>query len=441
MVLKMKTQTKKTVLHGWHEEQGAHMSTFAGYHMPLWYSTGAKEEHLAVIQGAGLFDTSHMSTLLLEGRGARDLLQLCFSKDLDYCIGVKKGHLIPGRCIYGVFLDPRAHVIDDAILYQLSANRFVVVVNAGMGQIIERHLQEQSGEGDVRINDVSESLGKIDIQGPAAAWILEKVLADPHRVFEKLLYFSFKGGVEEGEYVNTEVLLQDSTPILLSRTGYTGEFGFELFVPCEKVVDVWEQLLDVGANCLLPCGLAARDSLRVGAKLPLSHQDIGDWPFLETPWKFALPLDEMGGFTKKFIGSDILLIQEPENYTYAFAGYDPRKISLEHSSHVEDSNEMHLGHLLSCTTDMAIDRIENRIVSLATPLNSGRPKEFSPHGLACGFVCVSRPLQDGENVFLVDGKRRITIEIREDLRPDRTARNRMQSMLVNHGGKKNERVA
>ena len=96
---------KTTPLHSWHVEHNANMAAFGGYEMPLWYPAGAKAEHLAVINAAGLFDTTHMAVLTLKGPKVHGLLQTCFSKDLDRCIGPQKGPLASGRCVYGVFLD------------------------------------------------------------------------------------------------------------------------------------------------------------------------------------------------------------------------------------------------------------------------------------------------------------------------------------------------
>ena len=169
------------------------MGVFGGYEMPLWYRTGAKHEHLSVLVNAGLFDTSHMSVLGVSGPDAFDLLQLCFSKNLSACLGAASTPLTPGRCVYGVFLNPNGHLIDDAIVFRLAEDEFLVVFNAGMGAATSRHLAANTGSQRVRIVDFTDRLGKIDIQGPKAAKALSRVLSDPAMVFEKLTYFSFKG--------------------------------------------------------------------------------------------------------------------------------------------------------------------------------------------------------------------------------------------------------
>lgn len=428
----MEHTMKTTPLHGWHVGQSANMATFGGYDMPLWYPSGAKAEHLAALTGAGLFDTSHMAVLTLHGPCVRDLLQRTFSKDLERCIGPKKGPLLPGRCVYGVFLDPSGGVIDDAIVYQCTDQDYMLVVNASMGGPIAVHLrQEQQGRPGAEIVDHTDRVGKMDLQGPAAGRILARILANPEQVFEKMVYFSFKGSFNPQLLPAGPITLQDGTPLMVSRTGYTGEFGFELFIAPEHIEKLWNLLLDAGQpEGILTCGLAARDSLRAGAGLPLSHQDIGPWLFACNPWLFVLPWDEQGAaFTKEFIGSAALLAASSAPCTLAYAGFDPRKITISDKSLVTDLDGKPLGTILTCTTDMAIDRVGNAIVGIATPIEAGRPEPFTPRGLCCGFVRIEGALPFGTEVVLTDGKRKLKVEIRDQIRPDRTARKPLHTIL------------
>lgn len=405
------------------------MARFGGYDMPLWYPAGARAEHLAVIEAAGIFDTSHMAVLGLRGDGARDLLQRSFTKDLDRCQGRDKGPLPVGRGVYGVFLAADGTVIDDAIVYRLDQAAWMVVVNAGMGALVGGHLERQGGAG-VRITDYSDRLGKMDLQGPLAARILAAVLHDPGPVLAGMRYFSCKGGFGEIQ-TPMPVRLRDGTPLLLSRTGYTGEFGFELFVAGDRIEPLWQTVLAAGRDLgLLPCGLAARDSLRTGAVLPLSHQDIGPWPFVNNPWLFALPWGDGGkGFSKDFLGAQALRDDPGDAFTLPFAGFDPRKITVGKDTFVTDLRGDTIGQVLTCVTDMAIDRVGAIIVSKATPPAAGRPADFKPRGLSCGFIKVNRPLAIGDVVVITDGRRRIRVEIRNDIRPHRSARHPITSML------------
>ena len=414
---------KQTRLHGWHEDHGANMALFGNYHMPLWYATGAKTEHLAVIRSVGIFDTSHMAAVAIKGVGAWDLLQRCLSKDLDRCVGARHDPLVEGRCVYGVFLHENGEVLDDAIAYQLKGDHFLVIVNAGMGEPVSRHLAAAGSDLKVTVEDLTDRVGKMDIQGPASGTLVARLIKEPRAVLAGLPYFSFKGGFDE-QRSTSEVELLDGTPLLLSRTGYTGEFGFELFVNIEQLVPLWEKVLEAGADLgVVACGLAARDSLRAGAVLPLSHQDIGHWPFANNPWQFALPLDDKGGFTKDFIGHDALKKAEAQPCTLPFAGFDPRKIPAEEKNFVTTEDGERCGIILTSTTDMAIGRRDGEIVGVA------EEPDFAAKGLSCGFVKVDREFAPGSIVLLSDGKRKIKVEIRKDVRPGRTARKSMQSML------------
>ncbi len=418
---------KKTPLYQWHTKNNANMSEFGSYLMPLWYPQGVKKEHCGVIESAGIFDTSHMAAVILEGGGCRDLLQKTFTKDLDHCLGPKKNPLHSGRCVYGIFLKESGHTLDDAIVYHVAGDRYMVVVNAGMGAALCTHLKKYQENLDVTITDLTDDLGKIDIQGPSSATILAEILEQPDQAFTKFVYFSFKGWFETD--ATESVMLKDGTPILLSRTGYTGEFGFEIFLRPDSIVDVWQMLLERGGDSIVPCGLAARDSLRAGAVLPLSHQDIGDWPFLNNPWIFALPFDEQGIFTKEFIGSEALQNNPSAPHTYAFAGFSPRKIPIGANSSVLDTAGNHLGDILTCTTDMAIERLGDNIISMASSRQDGKPENFKPKGLSCGFVKVKHEIPVGERVILTDGKHKVEVEIRKDVRPARSARKPLVEMM------------
>lgn len=424
----MENKVKKTLLHAWHVDRGANMAQFGDYDMPLWYPAGAKQEHLVVLNSAGIFDTSHMCTVLVQGTDALDLLQRCFTKNLAACLGLKAAPLVPGRSVYGAFLTPAGEVIDDAIIFQIDANDYMLVVNAGMGAPIAAHLVENSAGGQLSITDLTDNLGKLDVQGPAAAKIISAVIQDPASVFDRLPYFSFKGYFSGSSARSADVRLTDGTPILLSRTGYTGEFGFEIFVEPDQFTRTWDLIFDAGQKFdLMPCGLAARDSLRAGAVLPLSHQDIGHWLFLNNPWPFALPYDaDQSGFTKSFIGSAALLEAEKADYTVPFAGSDLRKVSTADPTVVLDESGKEIGSVLTCATDMAIGRHEGQIFSIASP---DKPDGFKPRGLCCGFVKVKEPLEVGQIVHLKDNRRQIKVEIVNDIRPARTARKAIGTFL------------
>lgn len=406
---------RKTVLHPRHLALGGNMAPFGGWDMPLWYRAGAVKEHLAVIQAAGIFDTSHMDVLFVEGGSARDFLNRAFTRDI--------AGLQPGRVAYGAFLDAEGNCLDDATVYPFPDNRLAVVVNAGMGPVVLRHLQSLPGAEGTTLREPNTRLAKIDVQGPASVGVMRRLLEDADSLFAKFPYFTFKGDFDSAR---SDVFMAGNTPLLLSRTGYTGELGFELYMPLDKAVGIWDALLREGeSEGMLPCGLAARDSLRAGAVLPLSHQDIGHWPFINHPWPFALPLSESEPltFTKQFVGSDALLAKAAScPHTLAFVGFDPRRVDAHAARVLHDGRDV--GEVLTIVSDMAIGRVDGKVRSLASP---ERPEGWSPRGLACGFVKVAEKLEPGVEIILKDGRREIRAEIVSDIRPARTARKKLQS--------------
>ncbi len=386
---------KTTPLNRWHRANNANMADFGGFDMPLWYATGVKNEHLGVLESAGIFDTSHMACVTVRGDDALDLLQLCHTRDL--------AGLAQGRCAYGAILDEQGHTIDDAIVYCLAPGDYLVCVNAGMGETVAAHLAGHGRALAVTIEDLTGRIAKIDIQGKNSLRILRPLIQSPEQVFDSMPYFSFKGHMDPASAGASQVVLTDGTPVLLSRSGYTGEFGFEIFIAPERAVDLWTRILGAGkAYNVIPCGLGARDSLRAGAVLPLSHQDIGPWKFINHPWMFALPFKpDVSGFTKAFIGDRALLDPGEAFYTYAFVGENLRKVSSGQKAQVFDLEGNLLGSVLTCATDMGIGWIDRKIVSIASP---DRPEGFVPKGLSCGFVRVNLPLEMGSKVVLKENK-------------------------------------
>lgn len=411
----------QTALHATHQALGATLVDFGGWDMPLWYPTGAVKEHLAVIQAAGLFDIGHMAGLLVSGPDALEMLQWTFTKDLS---------LSGPRAAYGAFLDAEGGVVDDSIIYPLSEGRYFVVLNVGKGERIASQLEEwgQANGKSVVVRNLAGTYAKLDLQGPATVRVMRKLLENPDAVFEGLTYFSFKGDIELDR---SSIRLTDGTPIFLSRTGYTGEQGFEIFVPYGQAVSVWNAILEAGKDeGVIPCGLAARDSVRAGAMLPLSQQDIGPWPFVNNPWPFTLPRDEEGKWTKDFWGRAALeaaLASGSAPHTYAYCGFDPRKVtSADHHTHPQVLLDgAVIGDVLTCVADVSIGRVDGHIFSIASP---DKPEGFAPKGLVCGFIRVDRALEPGTRLVLADQRRKLNVEIVTDIRPARTARRKLGSL-------------
>ena len=236
-----------TPLHSWHIAHKAKMAPFAGWDMPIQY-TGIVAEHMHTRVKASLFDICHMGEFILKGPGAGEALGKALTHNLET--------LKPGRCRYGFLLNEQGGTLDDLIVYHIEADHYMIVVNAacraGDFAAISSRLPTR-----LSLEDVSDSMGKIDLQGPASFDVLEQVLPGPWR---QMPYF----GMVRAEF--------DGAPLLVSRTGYTGELGVELYLPLKKVTAMWETCLtDPNVQA---AGLGARDTLRLEAGLPLYGQDL-----------------------------------------------------------------------------------------------------------------------------------------------------------------------
>ncbi|WP_029895183.1 glycine cleavage system aminomethyltransferase GcvT [Desulfohalovibrio reitneri] len=240
---------KRTPLATWHTENGARMVDFAGWEMPVQYE-GIIKEHNHTRSQASLFDISHMGEFLVSGSGSLDALDNVVTQNLS-TLGV-------GKCRYGFMLNERGGVIDDLILYRLEDQEFMLVVNGAREDIdytwISRHLPE-----GVQLKNVSGETAKIDLQGPRALEALEAGLGGS---WGFLKYFNFTKAEFEG------------SSMLVSRTGYTGELGYELYLPWNLAPALWERLAAV--DFVKPAGLGARDTLRLELGYPLYGQDIDE---------------------------------------------------------------------------------------------------------------------------------------------------------------------
>jgi aminomethyltransferase len=245
---------KKTVLCEIHRALGAKMVPFAGWEMPVNYPTGVIEEHLAVRTRAGLFDVSHMGQIRVSGPAALPFIQYLTTNDA--------APLAPGQIQYTLVCYPNGGAVDDTTLYRLGPEEYLFCVNASRSDEDFAWMQTIAAEKefDVRLENLSDTYGLLALQGPAAAAILGKVSdAD----LAALPYFHFQSGQTAG------------VTALISRTGYTGEDGFELYLPVNETVAVWNALLDAGRKeGMAPVGLGARDTLRLEKKYALYGHEL-----------------------------------------------------------------------------------------------------------------------------------------------------------------------
>jgi len=249
----MNDTLKKTPLHDVHLGLGAKMVPFAEYEMPVQYPTGITEEHRAVRAVAGLFDVSHMGEYLIHGPQALDLVQLVSVNDA--------GSLAVGRCQYSAMCGEDGGVRDDIVVYHMP-DHYMVVVNASRRAEDWAWLVEHAEGLDVTLEDRSDDIGLLALQGPRAQEILDP-LADLS--LDDVAYYHFTEGTVAG------------CRATISRTGYTGEDGFELYVAEEDSVAVWSAIFEQGEGSgLLPCGLGARDSLRLEMGFALYGNELDE---------------------------------------------------------------------------------------------------------------------------------------------------------------------
>jgi len=239
----------RTPLFGNHTTLGARMVDFAGWEMPVQY-TGILGEHRHTRTAASLFDTCHMSEFLIRGPGAQSALRTALACRVD--------GLRVGRCRYGFLLNADGRVIDDLICYRLAPEEFMIAANAGRRQADGEALSGRVGH-EVEFADVSDETGKIDLQGPAA---LDALLEVSDAAARALPYY----GVARMDVAGMNTLV--------SRTGYTGELGFELYVPAAAVRALWDRLLAVPG--VEPAGLGARDTLRLEMGYPLYGHELDE---------------------------------------------------------------------------------------------------------------------------------------------------------------------
>jgi aminomethyltransferase len=253
-----------TALYDQHKKAGASFTDFGGWQMPLKYTSELAEHH-AVRNAAGLFDLSHMGEVWVTGPDAGAFL--------DYALAGKLSAIAVGKAKYSLICDADGGIIDDLISYRRpsseeGADKYLVVPNAGNAKAVAAVLAERAANFDVVVEDASAETSLIAVQGPAAeAILLTLVPAEQHALVTELKYYA---AVEVGLTVNGTV-----QTLLLARTGYTGEDGFEIYVPNEDAAGLWEALLDAGAaHGLIPAGLACRDSLRLEAGMPLYGNEL-----------------------------------------------------------------------------------------------------------------------------------------------------------------------
>ena len=234
---------KRTTLYDEHVKRDARMVDFAGWEMPIQYPTGINQEHLAVRERAGLFDVSHMGEIRVTGEAATDFL--------SYATLNNPAKLTPGRAQYSMLPNDRGGLIDDLYIYCEGKSEYLVVCNASNVSEVVPHLERLAQDYEVSVQNESERWGLMALQGPGAALMMSRLTDEDITSFKKN---------------RTLKTMLAGCSVMLARTGYTGEDGFEVFCEAQDAPQVWRALTEAGAT---PCGLGARDTLRLEAGFPL----------------------------------------------------------------------------------------------------------------------------------------------------------------------------
>lgn len=290
----------RTPLHDVHSSLGAKMVPFAGFEMPVQYSGGISAEHAAVRTGSGLFDVSHMGEFIVRGDRALDFCNYVVTNDVS--------RLVEGQAQYSGLLNERGTFEDDCLVYRY-ADRMMIVVNASNAAKDFAHIQPHAATFGVELEDASDRIALLALQGPRAEGVLQPLTSTD------LTAIPFYHSVE-GEVAGIP-------NVIISRTGYTGEAGFELYLASDRAVECWEAI--TRGPAVVPCGLGARDTLRLEAGLLLYGNDIDDT---------VTPLEAGLGWTVKlqkgdFVGRDVLVAQKEAGVTRKLVGFtlDQRAIA------------------------------------------------------------------------------------------------------------------
>ena len=342
----MEENLKKTCLYDSHVALGAKMSPFAGFMMPIQYSS-ITEEHNAVRHAVGMFDVSHMGEIFVSGPDAEKFVNHIFTNEIR---GFE-----PGKVLYGMMLHPDGGVVDDLLVYrEFEPDHFLLVVNAANIDKDYEWILSQTEGYDVKVVNDSDNWGQIAVQGPGAEKVVTEVLGLAEAA--ELAFYTYYEAQWNGHRM------------VVSRTGYTGEDGFELYTTCEDIKEIWKKLLD---NGVAPCGLGCRDTLRFEAGLPLYGDELSD---TITPIEAGL-----GMFCKldkeEFIGKDVVAKQKAEGTERKLIGIELEDKAIPRATYpVETEDGTQVGvvttgyHSISLEKSICFAMVQTAYSKLDTPL-------------------------------------------------------------------------
>lgn len=350
-------ELKTTCLHDMHVAMDAKMAPFGGFDMPIEYD-GIEVEHQAVRNGVGMFDVSHMGEVRIYGADALRFVNHIFTNDVNL--------LGDGQIAYGMLTNPQGGVVDDLLVYRVSPTEFFLVINASNidkdEQWILGQLEEFNAD-DLTVDCESSLWSEIALQGPKAQETLQQLL--PNVDLAEIGFYCFKQFTLEVEYEDGG---QGEEQLIVSRTGYTGEDGFELYASDGLIQGLWDALLHLGVQ---PCGLGCRDTLRFEAGLPLYGHELSDEI---TPIEAGL-----GMFVKldkpEFIGREVLAAQKAEGVKQKVVGIEIDAPAIARQGYeVLNADGEVVGHITTGYRSITLERniamalVDARYAALDTPL-------------------------------------------------------------------------
>ncbi|MFD3447758.1 glycine cleavage system aminomethyltransferase GcvT [Microbacteriaceae bacterium 4G12] len=314
---------QRTPLYDTYAKYGAKTIDFGGWELPVQFSS-IKEEHEAVRTAAGLFDVSHMGEIEVTGPDSLSFLQRIATNDVSL--------LKDGAAQYTAMCYENGGTVDDLLIYKKADNEYLLVVNAANIQKDFEWLLSHA-EGDVEVVNISAQIAQLAIQGPSAQAVLQKITSEN---LEEIKFFKFKNNMD-----------LHGISALVSRTGYTGEDGFEIYCQSEDAPKLWDMLLEAGTEeGLKPCGLGARDTLRFEATLPLYGQELT---------KEITPIETGIGFAVKtnkeeyFLGKEVLKVQKENGAPRKLVGIEMLERGIPRSHYVVFVGEEKIGEVTSGT--------------------------------------------------------------------------------------------
>jgi len=337
---------KKTHLYNSHLKHGGRMVDFAGWELPVMYSS-IIEEHMATRKAAGLFDISHMGEIIVKGKNAEDFLRSLIPTSMD--------KLYNGKSMYSCFCNINGGIIDDLFIFMISPNEFYLVVNAST---LEKDLNwlNQNLISGVEVIDVSDTTSKIDIQGPESLNIMKAIFNDE---MNDLKRFHFK-------FINYK-----ESQILVSQTGYTGELGFELFINNDKAENMWNEFIKAGEPFgIKPVGLGARDTLRLEASYSLyGHELTEEYTPVESGISWII------NSTDSYKGKDVIVKQKESGTENKLIALELTEKGVPREQYIVEKNSVNIGIITSgayspfLKKGIALARIKKGTVSIGDDLD------------------------------------------------------------------------